>query len=43
MFNYEKKIVVLTDSCNSEQLTIGQMCHDLGIKFIAADTKGVFG
>lgn len=36
-------VVVLTDSNREEQLGIGQYCHDNGIKFISANTSGVFG
>lgn len=36
-------VVVLTDSCREEQLNIGEFCHQQNIKFIAANTHGVFG
>ncbi|XP_069501606.1 ubiquitin-like modifier-activating enzyme 1 [Ambystoma mexicanum] len=37
------QVVVLTNSSIDEQLRVGEFCHDKSIKFIAADTKGLFG
>ncbi|XP_043564560.1 ubiquitin-like modifier-activating enzyme 1 [Chiloscyllium plagiosum] len=37
------QVVVLTDSTLEEQLRIGEFCHNQNIKFIVADTKGLFG
>lgn len=37
------KVVVLTRSESDEQLLLGDKCHDRGIHFILAETKGVFG
>ncbi|XP_069792676.1 ubiquitin-like modifier-activating enzyme 1 isoform X2 [Narcine bancroftii] len=37
------QVVVLTNSMLEEQLEIGQFCHQNNIKFIVADTKGLFG
>ncbi|XP_032819064.1 ubiquitin-like modifier-activating enzyme 1 isoform X3 [Petromyzon marinus] len=36
-------VVVLTNSTLEECLRVGDLCHSKGIKFIAADTKGLFG
>ena len=36
-------VVVLTDSTRHEQLEIGDFCHANNIKFICANTNGVFG
>ena len=36
-------VVVLTDSTRDEQLNIGDFCHANNIKFICANTNGVFG
>lgn len=36
-------VVVLTDSLREEQLQIGEFCHQHNIKFICANTHGVFG
>jgi len=36
-------VVVLTNSSTEEQVKIGTFCHDNNIKFISADTKGIFG
>ncbi|XP_072136899.1 ubiquitin-like modifier-activating enzyme 1 [Mobula birostris] len=38
--NYQ--VVVLTNSSLDEQLKVGQFCHQNRIKFIVADTKGLF-
>ena len=37
------KVVVLTTSAADEQNWIGEFCHNEGIKFIIADTRGLFG
>ncbi len=37
------RVVVLTDSLLDEQLAIGDYCHENGIAFIIASTKGLFG
>ncbi|XP_041037385.1 uncharacterized protein LOC121274248 isoform X5 [Carcharodon carcharias] len=37
------QVVVLTNSSLDEQLRLGQFCRCKGIKFIVADTKGLFG
>uniref|UniRef100_V9KCN4 E1 ubiquitin-activating enzyme n=1 Tax=Callorhinchus milii TaxID=7868 RepID=V9KCN4_CALMI len=37
------QVVVLTNSPLDEQLWIGDFCHNKGIKFIVADTRGLFG
>ncbi|GCB84266.1 hypothetical protein scyTo_0025002, partial [Scyliorhinus torazame] len=37
------QVVVLTNCTLDEQLRIGEFCHCKGIKFIIADTKGLFG
>nr|XP_039247456.1 ubiquitin-like modifier-activating enzyme 1 [Styela clava] len=37
------QVVVLTNSNLEEQLRIGDFCHNNGIRFIVADTKGLFG
>ncbi|XP_054071741.1 ubiquitin-like modifier-activating enzyme 7 isoform X2 [Rissa tridactyla] len=37
------QVVVLTESPLEEQLRIGDFCHDRGICFIVADTKGLAG
>ncbi|NXN21790.1 UBA1 enzyme, partial [Nycticryphes semicollaris] len=37
------QVVVLTESSLEEQLRIGDFCHDRGICFIVADTKGLAG
>ncbi|CAF0776117.1 unnamed protein product [Brachionus calyciflorus] len=44
-WNYFKKfqVVVLTDSFYDEQIKIGNFCHENEIKFICAETRGVFG
>uniref|UniRef100_UPI00398E7F4A ubiquitin-like modifier-activating enzyme 1 isoform X2 n=1 Tax=Pristiophorus japonicus TaxID=55135 RepID=UPI00398E7F4A len=36
------QVVVLTDSSLEEQLQFGQFCHERSIRFIVADTKGLF-
>jgi ubiquitin-activating enzyme E1 len=40
---YKYKVVILTDSSNDEQIEIGKFCHKSGIKFLCADSKGLFG
>ncbi|XP_038667946.1 ubiquitin-like modifier-activating enzyme 1 Y [Scyliorhinus canicula] len=42
-FLYQFQVVVLTNSSLEEQLWIGDFCHRRNIKFIVADTKGLFG
>lgn len=37
------QVVVLTQSTFDEQLWVGDFCHARGIKFIIADTRGLFG
>uniref|UniRef100_H3ARY3 E1 ubiquitin-activating enzyme n=1 Tax=Latimeria chalumnae TaxID=7897 RepID=H3ARY3_LATCH len=37
------QVVVLTNSPLDEQLQLGHFCHSNNIKFIVADTKGLFG
>jgi len=37
------QVVVLTTSTTEEQKRIGDFCHQNGIYFIVADTRGVFG
>ncbi|XP_064931061.1 ubiquitin-like modifier-activating enzyme 7 isoform X2 [Columba livia] len=37
------QVVVLTESPLEEQLHVGDFCHDQGIYFIVADTKGLAG
>lgn len=37
------QVVVLTNSSLDEQLRVGDFCHDKSIKFIVADTRGLFG
>jgi len=37
------QVVVLTGSSLTEQLVLGEFCHEHGIHFIVADTRGVFG
>lgn len=37
------QVVVLTDSSLEEQLWVSDFCHSNGIKFIIADTRGLFG
>lgn len=37
------QVVVLTNSSLEEQLRIGEFCHSKCIRFIVADTKGLFG
>jgi hypothetical protein len=36
------KVVVLTASSVDEQEWVGEFCHSEGIKFIVADTRGLF-
>ncbi|GAA53627.1 ubiquitin-activating enzyme E1 [Clonorchis sinensis] len=36
-------VVVLTQGSHETCLEIGKACHDLGVKFVAAATSGVFG
>ncbi|XP_078399311.1 ubiquitin-like modifier-activating enzyme 1 [Cetorhinus maximus] len=42
-FLYQFQVVVLTSSSLEEQLQIGDFCHRSHVKFIVADTKGLFG
>ncbi|XP_072329037.1 ubiquitin-like modifier-activating enzyme 1 isoform X2 [Scyliorhinus torazame] len=42
-FLYQFQVVVLTSSSLEEQLWVGDSCHRSNIKFIVADTKGLFG
>ncbi|XP_067302479.1 ubiquitin-like modifier-activating enzyme 1 isoform X2 [Pseudorasbora parva] len=37
------QVVVLTNSSLDEQTRIGDFCHNNGVKFIVADTRGLFG
>ncbi|NP_001080185.1 ubiquitin-activating enzyme E1 [Xenopus laevis] len=37
------QLVILTGSSLEEQLQVGDFCHSHDIKFIVADTKGLFG
>lgn len=37
------QVVVLTQSSLEEQIWAGDFCHARGIKFIVADTRGLFG
>ncbi|RMX55708.1 hypothetical protein pdam_00019099 [Pocillopora damicornis] len=37
------QVIVLTQSPLEEQLWVGDFCHARGIKFIIADTRGLFG
>ncbi|XP_018414690.1 PREDICTED: ubiquitin-like modifier-activating enzyme 1 isoform X2 [Nanorana parkeri] len=37
------QLVILTDSTLEEQLRVGDFCHSHGIKYIVADTRGLFG
>ncbi|KAI8840064.1 hypothetical protein BJ741DRAFT_597827 [Chytriomyces cf. hyalinus JEL632] len=37
------QVVVLTDATLAEQLRVNDITHQHGIKFIAADTRGLFG
>ena len=37
------QVVVLTQSCLEEQRRIGEWCHERGVKFIVASTRGLFG
>jgi len=37
------QVVVLTQSTLDEQLKLGEACHRNGIKFIVADSRGLFG
>lgn len=34
---------MITESLFEEHIEFGEYCHGKGIKFIAADTKGLFG
>ncbi|XP_067908159.1 ubiquitin-like modifier-activating enzyme 1 isoform X2 [Heterodontus francisci] len=42
-FLHQFQVVVLTSSSLKEQLWVGEFCHTNNIKFIVADTKGLFG
>ncbi|PVD24234.1 hypothetical protein C0Q70_14704 [Pomacea canaliculata] len=37
------QVVVLANSCLDEQIRVGEFCHSRNIKFIVADTRGLFG
>ncbi|KAK7490564.1 hypothetical protein BaRGS_00018167 [Batillaria attramentaria] len=37
------QVVVLTNSSQEEQVRVGEFCHSRHIKFIAAETHGLFG
>jgi len=37
------QVVVLTNSTLDKQIEYGEFCHQHGIYFIVADTRGVFG
>ncbi|XP_075438311.1 ubiquitin-like modifier-activating enzyme 1, partial [Ascaphus truei] len=37
------QLVILTNSPLEEQLRVGDLCHSKDVKFIAADTRGLFG
>ncbi|XP_053328899.1 ubiquitin-like modifier-activating enzyme 1 [Spea bombifrons] len=37
------QVVILTNSSLEEQLRVGDICHGKDIKFIVADTRGLFG
>ena len=37
------QVVVLTDSRYDEQVRVGEFCHSHNIKFIVAETCGLFG
>lgn len=37
------QVVVLTNSTLTEQIEYGEFCHQNGVYFIVADTRGVFG
>lgn len=37
------QVVVLTTSKLEEQLKVGTLCHELGICFLVADTRGLVG
>lgn len=37
------QVVVLTNSSLQEQLRVGEFCHSHNIKFIVAETRGLFG
>ncbi|XP_051873671.1 ubiquitin-like modifier-activating enzyme 1 isoform X2 [Pristis pectinata] len=39
---HKYQVVVLTNSSLEEQLEVGEFCHQKNIKFIMADTKGLF-
>jgi ubiquitin-activating enzyme E1 len=41
LLNYT--VVVLTESTTEQQLEYGQFCHENDIKFIIAETRGIFG
>ncbi|CAF4907747.1 unnamed protein product, partial [Rotaria sp. Silwood2] len=36
-------VFILTDANLDDQIKIGDYCHEHGIKFINANTKGLFG
>ena len=37
------QVVVLTNSTYDEQVRVGEYCHSHNIKFIVAETHGLFG
>ncbi|XP_044532731.1 ubiquitin-like modifier-activating enzyme 7 [Gracilinanus agilis] len=37
------QVVVLTDSTLQEQLQVGSLCHELGVHFLVASTRGLVG
>ena len=37
------QVIILTESSNEEQAQFGQFCHKNSIKFIVAQTRGIFG
>ncbi len=37
------QVVVLTQSTMDEQRSVGDYCHSNNIRFIVADTRGLFG
>ena len=41
--DFHFQVVVLTQSSLEEQIWAGDFCHARGIKFIIADTRGLFG
>ena len=41
--DFHFQVVVLTQSSLEEQIWAGDFCHARGIKFLIADTRGLFG